>query len=165
MKKLEIDENKAKELYKTASQELKIILEDTFGKEFFSEKITDRIKTWEDVVNYWYIKEGININLNIPYSINANYIFRKEHRSLNALYKIQWINKTLNEGWVEDWNNNQQYKYQPYFNKVSGGWVVSCYSTWASSSPSGFGSYFKSKELALYAGDQFLDIYKDYLPE
>ena len=41
---LQIEESNARNIYKTASSELKIILEDTFGKEFFSQKVTERIK-------------------------------------------------------------------------------------------------------------------------
>ncbi len=48
MKTLQIDEMKAKQFWKTGTSELKAILEDTFGKSFFSEKITDRVKTFED---------------------------------------------------------------------------------------------------------------------
>ena len=48
MKTLQISEQKARELYKTGSKDLKTILEESFTKEFFSNDITDRIKTYED---------------------------------------------------------------------------------------------------------------------
>ena len=48
MKTLQISEQKARELYKSGSGELRSILEESFGKDFFSQKITDRVKTYED---------------------------------------------------------------------------------------------------------------------
>ena len=47
-KSLQIDENKAFDLYQTATPEFKQMLEDSFGKEFFKRKITDRVKSYED---------------------------------------------------------------------------------------------------------------------
>ena len=161
-RKLEIEENKAKELYKTASSEFKILLENTFGKEFFNEKITDRIKTWEDIVYFLNEKHNSKI-ICLPYTTSP---LTKEQRSINALYKIQCISEVLNEGWKDDWNNTNQYKYIPYFYKDFGsGWLVGSIVWRTSIAYYGFGCYFKSSELALYAGKQFLDIYKEYLPE
>lgn len=48
MRTLQISEKKAMELYNNGSDELKTVLEESFGKEFFQRKITDRIKTYED---------------------------------------------------------------------------------------------------------------------
>jgi hypothetical protein len=42
MQTLQIDEQQARKLYKTASPEFRQVLHDTFGATFFSEKITDR---------------------------------------------------------------------------------------------------------------------------
>ncbi len=159
MKKLEIDENKAKELYKTASNELKVIFEDTFGKEFFIEKITNRIKTWEDVVQE-YKNKGYG-NISLPYQ-GEDLELSKQKISINSLYKIQCIARILNSEWEEDWDNRFQHKYQPYFQKTVTGWVVDA---WVSGFYGTFGPYYKSKELALYAGNQFLDIYTNYLPD
>ena len=48
-KTLVLDDQKAKELYQTAAPEFKAMLEQSFGKAHFLIKITDRIKSWEDV--------------------------------------------------------------------------------------------------------------------
>jgi hypothetical protein len=48
MQTLQIDETKAKKLYRIAGPEFKEMLHDTFGEKFFQEKITDRVKTFED---------------------------------------------------------------------------------------------------------------------
>src|ERR1035437_9962322 len=44
---IKVTPNNAKLLYKTMPG-LRPALEDTFGKDFFSQKITDRVKTYED---------------------------------------------------------------------------------------------------------------------
>jgi hypothetical protein len=70
-----------------------------------------------------------------------------------------------NKEWIPDFSNASQSKYYPYFNLGAYGWVVGSYSYNFDCARLGFGGYFKSSELALYAGNQFLDVYKDYLPE
>lgn len=157
-KNLVIEENKAKELYKTADISFKQILEDTFGKEFFSTKITDKVKSWKDIVE---IHETLYGKISLP-TEGRN----KQELSINAFYKIQCISKVLNESWIPNFLNSSEKKYYPYFEKSSGGgWLVCSYSYWYAVSTMGFGLYFKSSELALFAGNTFLDIYKDYLPE
>ena len=157
MKTLKISETKALELYKTASSEFKRLLEENFGKEFFiPKKITDRIKTLDDVYKYLNKKREKEISYLSPKN--------KQERSINAFIDIQNISEVLNEGWVPDFKNINQNKYYPYFEKKAQGWVVaSCLSHFAASL--GFGCYFKTSELATFAGRAFLDVYNDYLPE
>ena len=51
MKTLTINENQARNIYPDASDSLKAILEDSFGKDFFQTRmITDRVKTFEDAL-------------------------------------------------------------------------------------------------------------------
>ena len=73
----------------------------------------------------------------------------------------------LNEGTILDFLNPNQYKYLPWFKKVVGsGWVLSsCAHCSGYGSDAGFGTFYKSEKLALFAGNTFLDIYKEYLPE
>ena len=51
MKTLQLSEQKARSIYKTAPPELKIILEENFGKDFFSEDVTERINGWDDMMS------------------------------------------------------------------------------------------------------------------
>lgn len=156
MKTLRLEESTAKKLYKTADADFKVILEESFGKEFFSTKITDRIKTWKDVLMEACLEEEDVI----PFSRPKN----KKQRAINAFAKIQLISEVLNEGKEMDFTNRNSYKYYPYFERTASGWVVNyscgsyCYSIL------GFGLTYSTNELALYAGNQFLEIYKDYLP-
>ena len=155
---LKIEESTAKKLYKTAAPELKEILEQSFGKEFFSQKITDRIKTWDDVCKELEIDDSI-----LPYK-NAK---TKQQKSTNAFVKIQYISQVLNEGWEPNWGNSREYKYYPWFEYKSslGGFGFCVSYDYVSCVVLGFGCYFKTRELSDYVGTQFIEIYKEYLPK
>jgi len=155
MKALQIDEKNARTFYKEASKAFKAALEDTFGKEFFSEKITDRIKTFEDAC----AKLGLLPEQVIPgfgVTISKDEI---------AYRKLKIIAEALNEGWKPDWTDSNQYKYFPWleYSRSASGLVYSC--TYYSFTSTFIGSRlcFKSKELALYIGEQFIDLYNEYL--
>ncbi len=158
MKTLKLEDVTAKKLYKTADPELKLILEESFGKNFFSQKITDRIKTIDDVLE----AAGVTMEEVVPYRNPKN----KKQKSQNAYALIQLISEVLNEDTAfPDFNNLNQYKYYPYFKKSqAGGWVVYHCNYWFDFAFGGFGGYYKTFDLALYAGNQFSDIYNDYLP-
>lgn len=156
MKKLQIDENQALKLYKTASSEFKQILEDSFGKEYFNQKITDRIQSLDDILEYLNLKE------------DDVYIFPKcttdkFKRYINACSIISKITSVYNERTILDWANFAQYKYRPYYKKTGSCWVFT-YSIGLNSgitaSPS---HYFKSSELSDDAAKKFNDVYIDLL--
>jgi hypothetical protein len=155
MKQLTIDENTAKKHYKSASPEFKSMLEDTFGKDFFSEKITDRIKTIRDACD----------------EVGENYSeFMDSLRGLpkdEIAYKIlKVIVRALNGDWIPDWSNSSQYKYFPWFEmskNPDSGFVYSFCNCWDDTSSVSSHLAFKTKELALYAGKQFDAEYYDYM--
>ena len=155
MKQLQIEDSKAKSLYKIASPEFKQILEDTFGKTFFLDKITDRIKTYEDACRELR-KDPIYEN---AFRANGFTIDEINYR------KLKTITKVLNEGWIPDWANNNENKWQPYFRLSSGGFVFDDTGYRYSYTDVGNASRlcFKSDELATYAGQQFIDIYKGFM--
>lgn len=147
---------KAQELYKTAEASLKALLEANFTKAELSTNIIDRIESWNDVLEYFSSEKII-----LPYTEPTT----KQQKSTNAFVKLQYIIKALNEGWIPDFTNSGQYKYYPWFERKSGGWAFDhsfydcCYSF------IGFGFHLKSRELSDYIGKQFIDVYKEYLPE
>lgn len=81
---------------------------------------------------------------------------------LNALSKIELIKEVVNQGWVEDWNNSNEYKYYPLFNFGSGGFRVygssSGYSLFYSGLP-----FYKTKEISDFVGKTFLKEYKEFV--
>jgi hypothetical protein len=154
-RKIEIEESEARILYKIADSTWKKVLENTFGKEFFSDKLINRIKTINDV----YKELGRRMPTISDYSFLPLY---QQEYSLNLQY-ITDISELFNEGWVTDWINYNQYKYYSYFKKVGGVWsfyICICDINFAYR-PAGF--YFEKKENAEYCGKQFLKIYSKIL--
>ena len=154
MKILSLSDQVAKEAYKTAPDALKAILEENFGKPFFSEKITDRVKSFDDACQVLSIEPDL-----------FEFVDTAPHTA--AYIKLTHIIEALNEGWIPNWKDTNQRKYYPWF-----------YMDETSSSPSGFGRIdvsgvctvstvgsrfvFKTEELAKYAATQFKEIYKEF---
>jgi hypothetical protein len=150
-KTLVLDATKAKGLYKNATPEFKEMLHDSFGKDFFSEKITDRIKTFSDVCKVLGVDED-------DFYDDHTY----ETADELAYRQLKLIVKALNEEWTPDWDNQNQYKYYPYFDMRGSGLVFYFVDFWCRRSAVGSRLCFRSRELAEYAAKQFTDIYKAY---
>lgn len=157
MKTLVIDEAKAKKIYKTASDDLKADLETTFGKSVLSQNIMDRIKTMDDV----YKELKIKPTPIYPYPHAES---DSELHSINCYVNLTLIAKALNEGWKPDWTDDEQYKYYPWFDLSSGsGLVFLRFGYGFALSTVGSRLCFHSRELAEYAGKQFIEIYKGFM--
>lgn len=155
MKKLQIDENQALKLYKSASSEFKQVLEDSFGKEYFNQKITDKIQTLEDVFEYFGLDEDD------IYIFNKN-TKNKFERYINACSIIPKITSVYNEGTILDWTNFVQHKYKPYYKKVGSSWIFNHSVCWFSVTHTSSAYYFKSIELSNDSAKKFNDIYIDF---
>lgn len=153
---IEVDNTLISQAYQVATNaEHKKFLEKHFDVK--STRVQDRIKTWKDVAKEYEENYG---KVSLPTNGRT-----KQEKSINAFYQIQIISMVLNEGWEPDFTSSE-YKYYPYFDRKSHGWVFySYYYVVDCIGRMGFGCYYKTSELAVYAGTQFLDIYKDYLPE
>jgi hypothetical protein len=84
-----------------------------------------------------------------------------------AYRKLKTIVEALNEGWRPDWANSNEYKYWPWlvFNGSSAGFVYAYTNHAASYANASFGSRlcFKTRDLATFAGTQFIDIYNELI--
>ncbi len=96
-----------------------------------------------------------------------------------AYRKIKVIVTALNEGWEPDFLDENEYKYIPWFrvsrravcvggsasNGAYAGLVYVGTSDGSSLTPASRGARlcYKSRELAVYAGNQFIEIYHNYL--
>jgi hypothetical protein len=157
MQTLQIDKANAMKLYPTASPEFKQMLLDSFGEKFFEQKITDRVKTFEDACEVLDLEPDDVLH-------SAHSPFLENHiSSINAYCKLIVIAAALNQGWSPDWLNENQQKWYPYFNMSGFGFSHSDFDCWGSGANVGSRLCFKSSELAEYAGRQFLAIYKDFL--
>jgi hypothetical protein len=92
----------------------------------------------------------------------------EEQAAVTAHAKLLIIVKALNDGWKPDWNNDDEYKYYPWWDMEK-----------TEDNPSGFGlgdvnyyySYssvgsrlcFQSRALAEHAAEHFIELYRDML--
>lgn len=157
MKKLEILEANALTAYNSADEKGKNLLADLFGKAVFNQKITDRVKSFEDALAI----VGAVPNVQILLDYNGQ---DRDMISAQAFAKLTIIARALNEGWTPDWSNSNEYKYYPWMEySVGSGFSFGAYDFGHPSADVGSRLCFKSRELAEYAGKQFKDIYNDFL--
>ncbi len=156
MEELKVIKNNALKAYNDTDEKGKKLLVNLFGDKVFSQKITDRVKTFEDSCNVLGIEHVVKVDtIGLP----------KDEISIIAYAKLIIIARALNEGWTPDWGNRNQYKYFPWFemNQAGSGFSRSYYDNWYSDAGVGSRLCYKSEELASYAGKQFQDIYEDFL--
>ncbi len=86
---------------------------------------------------------------------------------VKAYMQLCIITKALNEGWVPDWTDSNEYKYYPWFDLSKGvsGFSYGGYSTWGTGTNAASRLCFKSSELAKFAGTQFVEIYRVYITQ
>jgi len=151
MENLQITKENALKAYNSGCDDVKKVLANLFGKETFVPKnIMDRVKAADDAFKI----KGISISS----------IINDNDTPDEIAYKIiKVIVEVLNEGWVPDWKNDSQYKYYPWFDMSSGsGLSFVGYGGRNSGSSVGSRLCFKSRELAEYAGKQFIKEYTDF---
>ena len=136
----------------------KKLLEDLFPNQKLSGEITDRVKTFEDACAVLGF-DSQDISLEVH-----GKALSKDIKSIAAYTKLIIICRALNEGWVPDWTNDDQYKYYPWFDLSSGsGLSYLDYANAGSRSAVGSRLCLKSEELAKYVSTQFNPEYKDYM--
>lgn len=122
-----------------------------------TEKITGRLKTWEDACEI----KGIHPIKSLPYPNESNDF----EKAINGVAQMFIIVDLLCEGWVADWSDTSQYKYMPYFkyNESGFGFSYSRTYTWYADATIGSRLVFPTTALAEYAGKQFITIYNKFL--
>lgn len=140
----------ARKMYPTASTEWKATFEATFGKEFFSQKITNRVKTFADACEILGIDEDD--------------VWHESDEQDEVAYKqLKVIARALNEGWEPNYNNSNERKWYPWFymDKPAGFRLCDCACDLTGTTV-GARLVFKSEELARYAATQFMGLYSSY---
>lgn len=117
-------------------------------------EVIERVKSFDDVL--------------LELSISSQ-VFDEKVRELEpdekAYIQVKHIVKALNEGWEPNWEDSNQYKYYPWFEMGSpsgSGFSYGDFVCWFAASYAGSRLCFKSRELAVYAGKQFEQLYKEY---
>src|SRR5690606_31867454 len=120
------------------------------------------IKTFEDACEYLG---------NLALITNLDTIPETYRNAMFAHHKIciiaEAINKIENDGqhWTPDWTNGEWDKYYPWFEMGSPSGVGFSFvgdDYWVANSDCGSRLCFISREAAIYAGEQFEDLYKEY---
>lgn len=158
MRTLQIKQDSLLAAFRNAGKEGKQVLSDLFGKQVaLYDNITDRVKSFEDAC------QVLGISTNVP---EVKGLPRKHQKAIIANYKLIVIAEALNEGWKPNWQDSDEYKYYPWFD-MSNPAGVGCSHTndTASNTSASFGSRLclKNRELAIYFGQTFTDLFNDSL--
>src|ERR1035437_5584293 len=157
MQTLQIDKTNAKKLYPNATAEFKIMFEDTFGKQFFSQKAIDRIKTFKDACE----DQGIDPGTAVPYPNPGN----DHEEAVNGVAQIFIIAKSLNGDWKANFKNTSQYKYYPWFKDSGSGSGLSYFVCvrWRTDTAFGGCPFFSCGGNGEDGGKQNISIYNKFL--
>ena len=151
---LTVDKKNALRAWNEADNKGKKLLENLYGKDTFeNQNITDRIKTFEDA------REETG-RPDVP---DFSMLPKDMRKHFEALYKMIVIAEALNEGWIPNWDNANECKYYPYFVMSSSSFAFVSALCDFSVACAGCGSRlrFKTRELAEYAGKQFIELWKE----
>ena len=182
---MEISQKQINDAYAVASPEQKKVLDALFGKQKDTRPVIERIKTLDDAIN--------ELGEDHPYVLSyRNYEFEGPD-DITAYLKLRIIVAAINEGWepkfvkdecrwapyfvlyTNDELDKMNEKDKAKICRVVGrsvssasayGGLAYAYASYASShSYTGNGSRlaFKNEDLAKYAGQQFIEIYRDFM--
>lgn len=158
MRTLQIKQDSLLVAFRNAGKEGKQVLSDLFGKQVaLYDNITDRVKSFEDAC------QVLGISTNVP---EVKGLPRKHQKAIIANYKLIVIAEALNEGWKPNWQDSDEYKYYPWFDMSNPAGVgYSNANSAASSTTANIGSRLclKNRELAIYFGQTFTDLFNDSL--
>jgi hypothetical protein len=168
--------------YRNGSDEQKKVLVELFG-EIEPKNVMERVKTFEDAC-----RELGEHNLYVEQYCLFVRTMPVRPADVLAYYKLRIICAALNEGWTPNYTDESQYKYYPWIFYADEDCVKKhhekkWHKLWVMIGHAFLGSYcvtsshafshsdapyaprlaYKSRELAIYAAEQFFDIYADYL--
>lgn len=151
--------------------------------------VTERVKTFDDACHELGEAHPLVQHLNLFEHHLADHLDGMD--DVLAYLKMRIVVAALNEGWTPDWGNKDEYKWYPWFYILTeeeyndldddtkcrvvgrasghasayGGLVCSDASLVSSHSGTSSGARlaFKSKELAVYAGPQFGELWASFL--
>lgn len=157
MKQLQIDEQKARKLYKTATHEFKETLEDTFGKDFFTAPVEDRINSFADAL----------LETGRPKVPEFDCVPEDLRPFFKATYRCVVIAEAFNQGERFDIYNSKQERHYPYFENAGSasafGLDGTNYGSTHSYAGSGSRLSFLDAKRATIAGKKFKPEFRDML--
>jgi len=151
METIQITKENALKAYKKANKEGKALLTDLIGENVLNQKITERVKTFNDACDVL--------------GINTSSVFQGNEWPDDIAYKkLKVIVKALNEGWNPDFSNKNESKYYPWFKFTPGvGFSYDDFRYVHTLTVVGSRLCYKTAELAEYAAKQFKKEYNEFL--
>lgn len=155
-----INKSNVIQAYFKGDESQKELLTNLFGAEMMSQKITDLIKTFEDVCKM----QNVNPIDMLPF---RNPFITSDQSACNMLVQLRMINRALCQDWEADYEDDNQKKWRPWFKydtssscfRFSGSYYGSSHAF----AGSGVRLVFPTKELSDYFGTQFEKLNSDYL--
>lgn len=153
---LQISKENAVKAFDQANEKGKQLLSNLFGKKTFLKDVCERIQNWDDIL----AEHGITQSQ-----------FDEQCKGLpedEIGYKeVKLIVEAYNEGWVPDYDNHHQPKFEPRFIREKGspsgsGFSYYGFVHWASGSGSAVGSrlVFRDPKILRHAAEHFIDLHK-----
>ncbi len=179
MATLKLDKAEAKKQFKSTPEWFRQVLINAFGAGTFSEKITDRLKTYEDFYNettekakpvfdFRTIKSfedacyKLNMLATLPGITGLEDVHAKD---IIARYKLEIVYLAINDGWMPVKNGKLQPRYEVYHYLLSSGsgfdFSHSVYGYTYANADAGLRLCTHSEEKSNYIKDQFDDLWKD----
>lgn len=114
------------------------------------------IKTFEDACK--------KLNLDTAKLPDVSIMPERFRKPIIAASKLMIIYEAINNGWIPDWNNYDQYKYYPWFGVSSSGFGFSDTYYYCDFASTDVGSRLctDTREKALYIAEQFKTEYQEY---
>ena len=176
--------------YREAEQSQKEFMKQLFGADTFASNVMERVKTFQDAVNELGDDNPLVQQFVCVCNIAFNNSSVKFDADIIAYLKLRIIAAALNEGWEPQFTEDE-YRYYPYFYfytkeeyeqlsdadkkrcvgrsghnaSANGGLVYASSNAGSAYSGTliGVRLAFKTRELAEYAGKQFINIWADFV--
>lgn len=189
---LTISRDNALKAYKSADKSQKYLLELLFGADTFKQlqDVRERIKTFDDACNELGEEHPFVLLYNVFDEEIASQSMHDSDKDVVIYLKLRIITAALNEGWEPQFTEDE-YRYYPWFalftqneidemsdddksrvvgraynNSIAYGGLAYANASYASSfsyGSSGSRLAFRTRELADYAGRQFVELYADFV--
>lgn len=157
MSTLTISKENALAAHKNADKHGKALLENLFGKQILPGKITDRVKSFEDICQ---IADVDPKGFIIPKDADSLLIGRMTFDKLQLIYDV--VNRDAD--WEADFGDSNQGKYCPWFEYTPGsGFSCNDYGYTHTNARVGARLCTYSREMAEWIGRTFIKEYNDYL--
>lgn len=156
LKDLKISKETAQKRFSESPVWFKEVLIETFGEKAFKPKDFMDIQTMNDV----FLEVGMT---------DQEFHLKYENIGLDNdtinYEKAKLMAKAINQGWVPDWNKQDEKKWYPYFEVSPSGAGFSHSYYYCANANTSVGSRlcFESREKAEHAGKKFIEIYNQFL--